>query len=217
MNILKSILSKFRTGLLEDPVCGAMDHMHGTENSMDMSSGMDHMHGTGTPMDMNSMPGHGDHGGSGSMEHMMYMFFHCSKTATVLFKGWHVDTAGAWVGTCLAIFIMAMLYEGLKVLRETLLRRSIVNVRYQSTELSKDSKTVLTETHGAGEPRLWSWGHVLQTFLHMIQVTVSYFLMLIFMTYNVYLCIPVVVGAGFGYFAFGWKRSIVVDVNEHCH
>lgn len=46
---------------------GAMAHMHGTENSMDMSSGMDHMHGTGTPMDMNSMPGHGGHGGDGSV------------------------------------------------------------------------------------------------------------------------------------------------------
>ena len=62
-----------------------------------------------------------------------------------------------------------------------------------------------------------SWGHAIQTILHMLQVTLSYFLMLIFMTFNGWLCIAVVLGAGFGYFLFGWKRAIVVDVNEHCH
>lgn len=59
--------------------------------------------------------------------------------------------------------------------------------------------------------------HFLQTFLHMVQMVISYFLMLIFMTYNTWLCIAVVLGAGVGYFLFGWKKSVVVDVTEHCH
>lgn len=59
--------------------------------------------------------------------------------------------------------------------------------------------------------------HAFQTCLHIVQITLSYFLMLIFMTYNIWLCIAVVLGAAVGYFLFGWKKSVIVDVTEHCH
>lgn len=59
--------------------------------------------------------------------------------------------------------------------------------------------------------------HVYQTLLHILQVTVSFLLMLIFMTYNVWLCLAVVLGAAGGYFLFGWRKSVIVDVTEHCH
>lgn len=62
-----------------------------------------------------------------------------------------------------------------------------------------------------------SLSHLLQTVLHIIQVMVSYFLMLVFMTYNAYLCIAVAAGAGVGYFLFSWKKAVVVDITEHCH
>lgn len=64
---------------------------------------------------------------------------------------------------------------------------------------------------------MFSWPHILQTFLHVIQMVLSYFLMLIFMTYNVWLCLAVVTGAGMGYFLFGWRKATVVDITEHCH
>lgn len=66
-------------------------------------------------------------------------------------------------------------------------------------------------------PTMFSTTHLLQTFLHIVQISVSYFLMLIFMTYNVWLCLAVLFGATLGYFLFGWKKSVVVDVTEHCH
>lgn len=62
-----------------------------------------------------------------------------------------------------------------------------------------------------------SLAHAIQTLLHMIQIAVSYFLMLIFMTYNMWLCMAVLLGATAGYFFFSWKRPIVIDFNEHCH
>lgn len=62
-----------------------------------------------------------------------------------------------------------------------------------------------------------SLDHGVQTFLHVVQMIVSYFLMLIFMTYNGWLCIAVVLGAALGYFLFGWRKSVVVDITEHCH
>lgn len=64
---------------------------------------------------------------------------------------------------------------------------------------------------------MFSATHLLQTFLHIVQISVSYLLMLIFMTYNIWLCAAVLFGATLGYFLFGWKKSVVVDVTEHCH
>lgn len=65
--------------------------------------------------------------------------------------------------------------------------------------------------------RMLSPAHFLQTLLHVIQVVLSYVLMLVFMTYNGFLCIAVAAGAGAGYFVFSWKKAIVVDITEHCH
>jgi len=65
--------------------------------------------------------------------------------------------------------------------------------------------------------RLLSRAHIVQTLLHMFQISVSYLLMLVFMTYNTWLCLATVAGAGLGYFVFGLQRLAAVDVNEHCH
>lgn len=65
--------------------------------------------------------------------------------------------------------------------------------------------------------RMCSLLHVTQTALHMLQITISYMLMLVVMTYNLYLCLSVILGAGLGYFLFGWMRAVINDRNEHCH
>ena len=48
------------------------------------------------------------------------------------------------------------------------------------------------------QTNLFSRGHILQTFLQLIQVILSYCLMLIFMTYNTWLCAAVAMGAATG-------------------
>lgn len=42
------------------------------------------------------------------------------------------------LGSCVAVFVMAALYEGLKVLREYLLRRSQCNVNYTPTPTTEN-------------------------------------------------------------------------------
>lgn len=66
-------------------------------------------------------------------------------------------------------------------------------------------------------PTMMSSAHAWQTVLHGLQVLVSYMLMLVFMTYNTWLCAAVVLGSATGYFLFGWRESVVVDFTEHCH
>lgn len=59
-----------------------------------------------------------------------------------------------------------------------------------------------------------SWMHLLQTFLHVLQVFISFLLMLVFMTFNVWLCVAVLLGAGVGYYIFCAFKS---NIQEHCN
>lgn len=154
---------------------------------------------------------------------MMKMYFHTGVEETVLFYRWKVTTVGGMVGSCIAIFIVAMLYEGLKMLREYLSRKYNISNISQSYNCNnggqaQESQTVMVDTQSySRRHRLCNWHHILQTFLHLVQVLVSYLLMLVFMTYNIWLCLAVLLGAATGYFLFGWQRTVIADLNEHCH
>ncbi|XP_063912323.1 high affinity copper uptake protein 1 isoform X2 [Zophobas morio] len=192
---------------------------------MDHHAHMDHsVHGMDSHplhdgMDMTTdMPPH-------SMDGHMSMAFHTGFSETVLFEQWKFSTIGGLIGSMIGIFFMAALYEGLKYYREYLFWKTYNALQYRAVTLPE--KGVVSEdnqiVHVVGEvihkqpPTMLSVMHFYQTALHMIQMVLSYFLMLIFMTYNVWLCLAVVLGAGVGYFLFGWKKSVIVDVTEHCH
>ncbi|XP_056875530.1 high affinity copper uptake protein 1 isoform X1 [Takifugu flavidus] len=204
---------------------------------------MDHTHHHSHPMATPTSGGH-DHGGGaggGTGGHeghmgMVMTFYFGYHNVELLFSGLVINSPGEMVAACIGVFLLAILYEGLKIGREVLLRRSQVNVRYNSMPLPGSDGTVLMETHktvgqvrerqqqllkytnsGRFRQRMLSPAHFLQTFLHIIQVAVSYILMLVFMTYNAYLCIAVALGAGMGYFLFSWRKAVVVDITEHCH
>jgi len=156
--------------------------------------------------------------------HMMAMWFHFGYTETVLFHGWSFSTVGGLIGSMIGIFFMAALYEGLKYYREYLFWKTYNALQYRAVTLPTEKAPEDNQiVHMVGEvihkqpPTMLSPMHFFQTFLHVVQMIVSYFLMLIFMTYNVWLCLAVVLGAATGYFLFGWKKSVIVDVTEHCH
>jgi copper transporter 1 len=48
--------------------------------------------------------------------------------------------------------------------------------------------------------------HVVQTLAHLAQFWVSYCMMLVFMTYNIWLCLALALGSTTGYFLLGWRR-----------
>lgn len=167
------------------------------------------------------------------MHHMMSMSFHFGCNETILFSWWKIDTVLGLIGSMVAIFVLAVLYEGLKYYREYLFWKTYNLLEYRPvtgpTPRNPESPQRPTPTTSAspvqyvGEvihkqpPTMLSLNHLFQTFLHIIQVTLSFMLMLIFMTYNVWLCMAVVLGAAVGYFLFCWKKSVIVDVTEHCH
>ncbi|XP_076091442.1 high affinity copper uptake protein 1-like isoform X2 [Mytilus galloprovincialis] len=220
-----------------------MDHSGMDHSGMDMGGGMNNNMGGGMNHNMGGMDHMGmdmhmntTKCGEGMMGMMMY--FHTGTCEYVLFKEALVSTAGEMVGACIVIFILALIYEGLKVFREHLLRKALTP-NYQSeatiskyTHTSTDTMVIdpqsaksngyecsgnIYHTKEIARQQIISSSHFIQTILHVVQVFISYCLMLAFMTYNVWLCLAVILGAGAGYFMFGWKRAVVVDVNEHCH
>ncbi|XP_029468505.1 high affinity copper uptake protein 1 [Rhinatrema bivittatum] len=184
-------------------------HNHDMTNAMDTTTDphADHQHHT------TAKPGH-DHN---SMNMMRMTFYFGYQHVELLFSGLMINTPGEMAGAFVAVFLLAVFYEGLKIAREGLLRKSQVSIRYNSMPVPGPNGTTLMETHKTVGQQMLSLPHVLQTVLHIVQVVVSYFLMLIFMTYNGYLCIAVAAGAGTGYFFFSWKKAVVVDITEHCH
>jgi len=162
---------------------------------------------------------HSGHGQEGQTVHhtMMHMAFQAGLNEVILFTCW--TTSGLWsmIGSCVIIFLLAFCYEALKFYREILYRRSCRTVQYNTVTVPVQNGRIVKETQGSVEVKIFSGTHMAQTVLHVVQVVVSYFLMLIFMTYNVWLCLAVVLGAGAGYFVFGWKKALVVDTTEQCH
>ncbi|XP_050423732.1 high affinity copper uptake protein 1-like isoform X2 [Adelges cooleyi] len=147
------------------------------------------------------------------VHHMMSMSFHFGTDETVLFDWWKFNTTSGLIYSMVGIFLMATLYEGLKYFREYLFWKSYNAIQYRSVQIPLEKGP----SDPVSQPTMLSSTHFLQTLLHIIQISISYLLMLIFMTYNIWLCLAVLFGATLGYFLFGWKKSVVVDVTEHCH
>ncbi|XP_035685530.1 high affinity copper uptake protein 1-like [Branchiostoma floridae] len=166
-------------------------------------------------------PSAGSHGGG----HKMY-FFVDHRGITVLFYEWKTESVAALIGSCIGVFAIAVLYEGLKVWREMLMvrARDSENVASQSIQLLTDKKItrytqddiIPVEPPPRKRDQMFDRMHALQSLLHIVQVLVSYGLMLVFMTFNVWLCLSVALGAGAGYFVFAWRRPIMNNMNEHC-
>ncbi|XP_048005604.1 high affinity copper uptake protein 1 isoform X2 [Leguminivora glycinivorella] len=173
--------------------------------------------------------GHQGHQSSHNTSHSMAMTFHGGVVETILFSWWDVKEIGPFIGSFVAIYIMALLYEGLKYYRKHLLWKAYAGLQYCAVSppdkgvqniCSPDEPQVIQPMPHALErnvPRMLSCAHAYQTLLHGLQVFISYMLMLVFMTYNTWLCMAVVLGSATGYFFFGWRESVVVDFTEHCH
>lgn len=146
-----------------------------------------------------------NHGGPDDMPMLcpMQMSFHGGTCEIILFPSWATTETGMFVGAWIGFFVMALLYEGLKFFREVIRQ--------------KENKTCKPEDRKNFKQYLFSKLHITQSLLHLIQVSVSYILMLIVMTFNLWLCLAVVSGAAVGYYFFGWIRQTTLDPNECCN
>ncbi|XP_055974751.1 high affinity copper uptake protein 1-like [Sorex fumeus] len=146
------------------------------------------------------------HSHSGGTSLMMPMTFYFGyKKVELLFAGLLIDSASAMALAFVAVFLLAMGYEGLKRAGEWL--------RAQCSPVPRSDGTCPKD---APRLQLLSARHLLQAMLHVLQVTLSYLLMLTAMTYNAYLFLALLAGAGAGYWLFGGKKAEDVDSQNLC-
>ncbi|CAD7084966.1 unnamed protein product [Hermetia illucens] len=150
----------------------------------------------------------------------MNMYFHARACEKILWDSWQAYTVPKFVGSCIAIAIITFAYEGLKFVRDWLHMKNMEAEK--SVLLSKENHSGSTECCAAPRQRtvlqqMFNWPHVIQTLLHMIQVTISYALMMIIMLCNYWLWLAIILGAGAGYFCFGWIKKNKAGGSECCY
>ncbi|XP_065830156.1 protein SLC31A2-like [Oscarella lobularis] len=135
--------------------------------------------------------------------------FHFGFESQLLFQNWKAETTENLVGSCLSVFSVSILYELLKSFRSWLADRGrqkpIADVERTNYGTQTESTSLLPSKP---QRRSTSWPlHAIQTFLHVIEVLVSFSLMLVVMTCNAWLFLSIVLGSTLGYFVFGKRRE----------
>ncbi|CAG0883030.1 unnamed protein product [Darwinula stevensoni] len=133
--------------MLSLPTMNATAMMNGSQTSgCEGCHTMDHGHSHG--MHDMQRESHDGHNMDMNMD-MMPMYFQFSKSATILFEKWTINNAGGLIGSMIAIFLMAVIYEGLKYYRDYLFRRAS-NAIVGSVS-STDSKGIIVQPASSAE------------------------------------------------------------------
>uniref|UniRef100_A0A3Q1GSK0 Copper transport protein n=1 Tax=Acanthochromis polyacanthus TaxID=80966 RepID=A0A3Q1GSK0_9TELE len=146
----------------------------------------------------------------------LQMTFQVSNNVTLLFDFWDVHGPAGMVLSVFVVLLLTVFYEVLKVWRVWLGNGSKLSqpaTRYTAPpSCQTDSSSVLDSSPSESsltpiEPQppttstRKSWLlHVVQTLLHIVQVTLGYMLMLCVMSYNTWIFLGVIIGSVLGYF-----------------
>lgn len=118
-------------------------------------------------------------------------FFASDSVSNLLFKGWTISTAGQMAGSCIAVVVIAIVFETLKSYKHN--QQKPCKANSETTPLIRRLKQEHTS-------KIEAISHLKETLLYLVRFIVGYFLMLVAMTYNVWLFLAVVAGCGIGYF-----------------
>ncbi|KAF6205197.1 hypothetical protein GE061_019364 [Apolygus lucorum] len=155
---------------------------------------------------------------------MMMMYFHFGTEEVILFDFWRISTISGLLFSMVLVFIAGIFYEGIKFYRCYLEQKerasnysTVGNAGVPKPPSSSDTiAQIIPNDVQTVNPRYGRLNlkHILATLAYSLQVTVSLCLMLVFMTYNVWLCLAVVLGSCVGYFFFSYGKSSDM---EFCH
>ncbi|KAL4078543.1 Ctr copper transporter [Scleroderma yunnanense] len=148
----------------------------------------------------------------------MHMLWNTQVIDTcIIFSSWHIHTHFQFVLSLLAIVLLGVLFEYLRVLQQCVDHRIATKVgkgkrtpaEWEEGEKCQVGPSLVCALAGiANLPfhcRILVPTHfrVLRAALYAASVFLSFFLMLVFMTYNAYLIFAVVAGAAIGHYVFG--------------
>ncbi|KAF9045733.1 Ctr copper transporter [Hymenopellis radicata] len=133
------------------------------------------------------------------------------QNTCIVFRSWHIHSNAQFVLSLVIIALLGVAYEYLRVLQRKLdshITSFAPRSHARSPSRSREDATLLggkavsgaytSESRFVVPPTY----RLLRALLYGLAVFVSFFLMLVFMTYNAYLILAVVVGATIGHYAF---------------
>lgn len=132
---------------------------------------------------------------------------HYGSCEVILFREWVAESLAAFISSSLGLFLIAIAYEAIRYVRDYIQKRET----HSAIKLKNASGKVKTTRE-----YLFSQAHLLQCCLHALQVTIGYWLMLVFMQFNFWLILSVLIGAAVGYYFFAWLRLIQFKNCDNC-
>ncbi|KAH9879307.1 hypothetical protein J1614_002746 [Plenodomus biglobosus] len=154
-------------------------------------SDMDHGNGD------HSMPGMPGMGGDAPMCNMNMLFTWDTTNLCVVFRGWRIDGT---VSLIFSLFAIVLLTAGYEAIRE-------MSRRYEAyVERAVEGRRG-GDIRGRNAGKAEQQQKIVKAMLYAVQVFYSFFIMLLFMTYNGWIMLAVAVGAFVGYLMFSQSSS----------
>lgn len=141
---------------------------------------------------------------------MMRMYFHTGIEDYILFKQWVPTSSGYYVVSWILVFLFAILYEILKLVRLRLEKQW--NVQY---EASIENEALVNDHFFKAQAPFRFGVDFTRAGLHFLEVGWGLLIMLVAMTYNVGLFMAVCLGAFFGMFFTGRFMHYVPKASCH--
>lgn len=209
-----------------------MSHNHNHDDMMD---------GMSMPMTSKIVPNSGSssHNDGASMM-MSQMAMHLGNIETIVFPEWATKDLKGFIGSCIGLALIGIIFEALKYARSkiaSLKRIKLNKMRKQagSYDISFSDKESQEKPNAGSDlsqndvnvqikpakqksylSKMFSFEHIIQTALHFVQYTISFFLMLAFMTFNYWICLSILIGLAIGYFLLGVDRSLNQQFADCC-
>jgi len=139
----------------------------------------------------------------GHMCNMNMLFTWDTTNLCIIFRWWHVSSTFTLL---LSLVAVAILTAGYEVVREASRKYELSSAEYANSlphddgDTGRDRGSFLWSGKGAGQQE--KKVRLVKALFYAVQVFYSFFIMLLFMTYNGWVMLSVAVGAFIGYLGF---------------
>ncbi|KAK2461080.1 hypothetical protein APHAL10511_006927 [Amanita phalloides] len=153
----------------------------------------------------------------------------------IIFPSWHITSYPSFVLSFIAIVLLGVLYEYLRIVQRRVDVHIAQVICYRTRDKGRARSPIRSGSSspsGAGEDRQLLMGRqlfkpssiglpvplayrLLRALIYGSTIFLSFFLMLVFMTYNAYLIFAVVLGAAMGHFKFQGTMNTDTILADH--
>ncbi|XP_076352247.1 protein SLC31A2-like [Tachypleus tridentatus] len=142
----------------------------------------------------------------------------------LLFKGLGSSTVEGFIGLCVGVAIFTVCYESVKLLRHYLTQRlrksppqnaSVSRCSSHESAANKSDVPLVHRRFFDVFTSLWLRYHLIQTVLHMVQVIMGYMVMLVVMSFNIWLCLSILIASFLSYHLFSvyvFNQPVLIPV-----